>query len=75
MTRSQREIYYVQDDCLIDIADGKKINEAKLRLLPPWRAVLMALVAVKAGAMTEEAYENLKNDATIVGGEGTLPNE
>lgn len=74
MTRAQREIYYIQDDCLIDIGDGKQINETKLRLLPPWRAVLIAHVALRAGAMTQEAYDKLKAEATEVGGEGTLPN-
>lgn len=74
MHRSQREIYHTQDDCLVDIADGKQINETKLRLLPPWRAVLIANIAVKAGAMAQEAYEKLKAQAAEVGGKGTLPN-
>lgn len=74
MVRAQREIYYTQDDCLVDIADGKQINETKLRKLPPWRAVLIGQVAVRAGAMTQEAYDNLKAQATEVGGEGKLPN-
>jgi hypothetical protein len=73
MTRAQREIYFIQDDCLIDIADGKKINETKLRKLPPWRAVLIAKVAVQAKAMTQEAYDKLVDQAAEVGGEGRLP--
>lgn len=74
MTRSQREIYYVMEDCLVDIADGKQINETKLRQLPPWRAMLMATVALRANAMTEMAFDRIKDDVARAGQEGTLPN-
>lgn len=74
MTSSQREIYHLMDDCLIDIVDDKQINETKLRQLPPWRAVLIAGVAVRAKAMTQEAYDKLKADASEVGIKGELPN-
>lgn len=38
-----------QDDCLLAITAGKPIPSDRLRRLPPWRAVMIARVAAKAG--------------------------
>lgn len=61
------------DDCLIAITDGKPIPTARLRSLPPWRAVLIARVAHKAGAMGTVEVQALVDEARRVGGDGTLP--
>lgn len=61
-----------QDDCLIAISDGKSPSKRALYSLPPWRAVLIARVAVRAGVMTEEEVREMVEQARRVGGEGTL---
>lgn len=61
-----------QDDCLIDISDGKRPRESSLRQLPPWRAVMIARVAHKAGVMTEDEVNIYVIEARKVGGNGNL---
>ena len=41
------------DDCLLAITDGHPIPTKALQALPPWRAVMLARVAAKAGAPVE----------------------
>ncbi len=48
-----------QDDCLIDITDGKPPRSRSLRALPPWRAVMIARVALKARLMTQDEVDAL----------------
>lgn len=71
MTR-RGDLIGLQDDCLIAIQDGRPIPEQSLRLLPPWRAVLMADVAVRAGCFPAEAAASLRQEAIEIGGTGTL---
>jgi hypothetical protein len=69
---SRDDLIAAMDDCLIAITDGKEIPEPRLRSLPPWRAVLIARVAVKAHAYRQEALDALTVEATRVGGNGSL---
>lgn len=43
------EMAAAQDDCLLAISQGQPVPSAKLRLLFPWRAVMVARVAIRAG--------------------------
>lgn len=61
-----------QDDCLLAITKGVKPPEDALRALPPWRAVMIARVAEKAGLMTIEEVDELVKEAAAVGGAGRL---
>jgi hypothetical protein len=62
-----------QDDCLIAITDGKPVPTRALKALPPWRAVLMARVAAKAGVPLEHgSVTELVAEARRVGGGGRL---
>lgn len=65
--------YAAQDDCLIAIEDGRPVPAGKLGALPPWRAVLIARVAARAGVPLERGtVEQLRAEAADVGGEGSL---
>lgn len=64
MDYDQREIYDSQDDCLLAIADGRRIDVI-IRRLPPWRAVLIARVALKAGVMNQEEVDLLMEKAKM----------
>jgi hypothetical protein len=62
-----------QDDCLIAIGHGHPLPTAALQKLPPWRAVLLARVAAKAGTGLEQGtVEQIVHEAVQVGGEGQL---
>lgn len=62
-----------QDDCLIAISDGDPLPTAALLALPPWRAVLLARVADRAGVRLEQGtLPQLVAEASAVGGEGRL---
>lgn len=61
-----------QDDCLLAITEGKALPNDKLRNLPPWRAVMIARVAEKAGVMSATQVERLVAEAREVGGNGRL---
>lgn len=65
MDINQRELYANQDECLLAIADGKPIDMI-IRRLSPWRAVLIARVALKAGVMTPEEVDLLMAKAKIL---------
>lgn len=62
-----------QDDCLLAMGDGHQLNEAILRRLPPWRAVMIARAARRANCYTAARLEKLEADARRIGGDGTLP--
>ena len=69
------DIYGWQDDCLIDIEDGHPLRADRLLKLPPWRAVLVARVAQRAGVPLEKGtVEQLIAEARTVGGSGKLGN-
>jgi hypothetical protein len=62
-----------QDDCLIAIEDGNPLPVKALLALPPWRAVLMARVAEKAGVPMERgSVEQIRAEAVAVTGSGKL---
>lgn len=62
-----------QDDCLLAITDGDPVPTRALLALPPWRAVLMARVAAKAGVPLEQGtVEQIVAEAAAVGGHGVL---
>lgn len=65
MEYNQREIYADQDDCLLAIADGRSIDVI-IRRLTPWRAVLIARVALRAGVMSEEEVDLLMAKAKVL---------
>jgi hypothetical protein len=68
-----RDIYGVQDDLLISIEDGEPLASAKLQRLPPWRAVMVARLAEKAGvAMEQGDVPQIVAEARAVGGDGVL---
>jgi hypothetical protein len=67
------DIWAKQDICLIAIEDGKPIPSRALAVLPPWRAVLIARVADKAGVPLQHGtLDELVAEAKRVGGEGVL---
>jgi hypothetical protein len=69
----ERSIDAWQDECLIAITDGFPLPARALAALPPWRAVLVARVAAKAGISIEGGtLDELVGEAIRVGGEGTL---
>jgi hypothetical protein len=73
MGDSQMHIYAKQDMCLIAITDGKPVPKGPLGALPPWRAVLIARVAERAGVPLEGGtLEDLIAEAKRVGAEGEL---
>jgi hypothetical protein len=65
--------FNAQDDLLISISDGTPLSDSTLRLLPPWRAVLIARVASRAGVPLEHGTLNeLVGEATRIGGASRL---
>lgn len=66
-----RRIVVPQDEVLLSITEGH-LNHAALRLLPPWRAVILARVALKAGVMYRADCDDLVREAALVGGDGEL---
>jgi hypothetical protein len=63
----------LQDLCLIAITDGQPLPTRAIAGLPPWRAVMLARVAEKAGVPLEDGtLERLVAEAVRVGGEGRL---
>ena len=65
-------IIALMDYVLLAITDGKDIPMDRLRSLPPWRAVMLARVAVACGAMDADTLNRLVGEAKDVGGAGTL---
>ncbi|GAC1542715.1 MAG: hypothetical protein NVS3B12_30940 [Acidimicrobiales bacterium] len=62
-----------QDDCLIAVTDGINLPTSSLMALPPWRAVLVARVAARAGiGLQQGTVAQLVAEAREVGGKGTL---
>lgn len=62
-----------QDHLLIAIQDGRPLPDVDLRRLPPWRAVLIARIADRAGVPLEHGtVAQLVDEATAVRGAGTL---
>lgn len=71
--RDGRDLVGLMDACLIAITDGNPIPSEAIAALPPWRAVLLARVADKAGVDLEHGtLDQLVAEATRVGGAGTL---
>jgi hypothetical protein len=69
------DVYGYQDDCLIAIEDGRPVPADRLLRLPPWRAVLIARVAERAGVPLERGgVRQLIAEARQVGGAGKLGN-
>lgn len=63
----------LQDRCLIAITDGRPLPADALQQLPPWRAVLLARVAERAGIGLEGGtLGQLVGEAQRVGGYGEL---
>lgn len=60
------------DDVLVAITDGRPVTRDMLWRLPPWRAVLLARVAAKAGVMQPNEVIQLVEEARAVGGAGQL---
>ena len=70
---SRAELLANQDDCLLAIEAGRPVPAAKLGNLPPWRAVMIARVAARAGVPLERGtLDQLHAEATRVGGDGAL---
>jgi hypothetical protein len=68
-----RRMMDLQDDCLIAMSRGHPLPVHKLQGLPPWRAVLIARVAAKAGIPLEHgSLEQLVAEARKVTGSGKL---
>jgi hypothetical protein len=62
-----------QDECLLAIEDGNPVPVARLRALPPWRAVMLARIAAKAGVPLERGtVDQIQAEAREVGGAGAL---
>lgn len=69
--RDSSEIYAAQDDVLIGLSEGR-LDQVAMRKLPPWRAMLLARVAVKANLMPPLQLEVMRRSANHVGGTGVL---
>jgi hypothetical protein len=62
-----------QDDLLLSITEGRALDTRKLRVLPPWRAVMLGRVAQRAGLGLERGtLEQLQAEAHRVGRGGRL---
>lgn len=69
------ELMAHQDNCLANIIAGRSLPTAELQNLPPWRAVMMARVADKAGVPLEQGtLTQLIQEAARVTGAGDLGN-
>lgn len=67
-----QELFNNQEDCLLAISDGKPLPLDKLLALPPWRAVLIARIAVRAHVFSQFSLDVLVDNARRVGGNGDL---
>lgn len=56
----------VADDVLVSILHGR-VDELRLRTLPKWRAVTLARLAHKAGAMPREHRDQIVREAAVYG--------
>jgi excisionase family DNA binding protein len=65
-------MHSAQDDVLIAIQDGVDVPLDKLLTLPPWRAALLADVAVRGGCLDAAVRDRVRAEAARVGGNGTL---
>jgi hypothetical protein len=66
------DLQAAQDDVLIAIQDGVDIPVDRLLALPPWRAALLADVAVRADCLDPAVRDRIRAEAARVGGNGTL---
>lgn len=67
------DLVALQDVCLIAITDGCPLPTEAIAALPPWRAVLLARVADKAGVpLADGTLDQLVAEARRVRGAGTL---
>ena len=72
-TEKLRCILEVQDDLLIQMSSVRpRFDEQRCRELPPWRAVMFARVAHKAGLLSRAALDAMVREAQLVGGAGKL---
>jgi hypothetical protein len=59
----------MQDDCLIALENGDPLPTAALQALPPWRAVMLARIAVALGgvpALEHGTLAQLETEAKAV---------
>ena len=74
--RSHAELFAAQDDVLVALTTNPprlgQEERAAMRTLPPWRAVMMARLAVSCGVMDRAELDALIDEAREVGGAGTL---
>ena len=68
------ELMMYQDACLVAMSEGRRPPRDKLVGLPPWRAVLIARIALEAGLMADEELHNLVAEAREVAGNGVIVN-
>jgi hypothetical protein len=66
------EIIAAMDDVILAITDGQPVPMDRMRSLPPWRAVMMARLALAAGALDGDTVAVLVAEAVVVGGAGRL---
>lgn len=69
--KADGDLMAAMDDVLIGLTDGR-LDQAAMRKLPPWRAVLLARVAVKCWLMPALQCEVMVRSAAHVGGNGVL---
>jgi len=71
------DIISLMDDVLLDLSEtkGPKLDEKKLRKLPPWRAYMIAIVANRCGAFPDERLEILRRECMEKGGDRKLSEE
>lgn len=73
--RTHAEIFAVQDDCLVAMSSATpKVHVHQIRRLPPWRAVMIARIAWKAGLLQRRDLDAMVREAQLVGGTGELKN-
>lgn len=67
------EMYAAQDDCFFAIVEGRPMPARSLKQLPPWRAVMLAEVAARAGVGLElGTLAQLTAEAAAAGATGKL---
>lgn len=69
-------VFARQDDILVALTTKpphfRDHERRVMRTLPPWRAVMMARLAVSCGVMEQAECDLLVEEARVVGGNGSL---
>jgi hypothetical protein len=71
--KSEKSVYEIQDDLLVDIQNNRPLAAGKLQRLPPLRAYLIAEIAAMAGVgLQYGTFEQLRAEVKSVAHTSTL---